>query len=237
MPQTLGAVASFLVLVAPGIVFELLRERRRAGYKESPFREAARVALGSLTFTLLSCALLLGTGALVRAAFRTDVVVPLDRLVTGGAAYARSHLTLVVTSVVAELAVACVLAALADRLLAHRGREITSVRQQTAWHQVFRHDRPPGTVPWVHVHLTDGTSFFGFLRSHTASGPPDERELVLEGTSLTYLGKPLDGGDEHVEEAIGERWARVVVPANQIKYLRIQYRDRVTGELVAVRRD
>jgi hypothetical protein len=235
VPQTLGAVASFLALVAPGIVFELLRERRRAGFKESPFREAARVALGSLAFTLLSCALLIGLGTLVRAAFEVDAVVPVDRLVTGGAAYARSHLTLVTTSVVAELVLACALAAALDRLLAHRRREITSVRQQTAWHQVFRHDRPPGTVPWVHVHLTDGTSFFGFLRSHTASGPPEEREIVLEGASLTYLGKPLDGTDTHVEDVIGERWARVVVPASQVKYLRVQYRDRTSGDLVPPR--
>lgn len=235
VPQTLGAVASFLALVAPGIVFELLRERRRAGFKESPFREASRVALGSLAFTLTACALLVALGAAVRALFGVDVVVPLDRLVNGGAAYVRSHLPLVLTSVVAELALACALAALLDLLLARRRSEVTSVQQQTAWHQVFRRDRPPGSVPWVHVHLVDGTSFFGFLRSHTASGVPEEREIVLEGVSMTYLGKPLDGAETHVEDVIGERWARVVIPATQIKYLRVQYRDRESGNLLDTR--
>ncbi|GAB3006451.1 DUF6338 family protein [Saccharothrix stipae] len=235
VPQTLGAVASFLALVAPGIVFELLRERRRAGFKESAFREASRVALGSLVFTLSACALLVASGASVRALFGVDVVVGLDRLVGGGAAYVRSHLMLVITSVVAELVLACAAAAAADLLLARRRSEITSVQQQTAWHQVFRRDRPPGSVPWVHVHLVDGTSFFGFLRSHTASGVPEEREIVLEGVSMTYLGKPLDGDEAHVEDVIGERWARVVIPATQIKYLRVQYRDRESGGLVDTR--
>lgn len=49
-PQTMGALAAFLALVAPGIVFELRRERRRARRAETAFREAARVALGSLAF-------------------------------------------------------------------------------------------------------------------------------------------------------------------------------------------
>ncbi|MEU4740089.1 DUF6338 family protein [Actinosynnema sp. NPDC023658] len=235
VPQTLGAVASFLALVAPGIVFELLRERRRAGFKETPFREASRVALGSLAFTLVACTLLIAVGAAVRALFGVDVVVDLDRLVDGGAAYVRAHLPLVLTSVVAELVLACAAAAALDQLLARRRREITSVQQQTAWHQVFRRDRPAGSVPWVHVHLVDGTSFFGFLRSHTASGVPEEREIVLEGVSMTYLGKPLDGEDAHVEDVIGERWARVVIPSAQIKYLRVQYRDQESGQLVDTR--
>ncbi|MEV8440749.1 DUF6338 family protein [Actinosynnema sp. NPDC051121] len=235
VPQTLGAVASFLALVAPGIVFELLRERRRAGFKESSFREASRVALGSLVFTLSASVLLIAVGAAVRAVSGVHVVVDLERLVSDGAAYVRAHPALVTTSVLAELVLACALAALLDLLLARRRSEIASVQQQTAWHQVFRRDRPPGSVPWVHVHLVDGTSFFGFLRSHTASGVPEEREIVLEGVSMTYLGKPLDGDESHVEDVIGERWARVVIPATQIKYLRIQYRDRESGRLLDTR--
>ncbi|QFZ16888.1 DUF6338 family protein [Saccharothrix syringae] len=231
MPQTLGALLSFLALVAPGIVFELLRERRRAGYQETPFREASRVALGSLVFTLLSCGLLVAANALLRA----DVLVDLDRLVAGGAAYARANLFPITFSVVSELALACALATLTDLLLARRRREVNSVDQQTAWRQVFRRDRPPNTLPWVHVQLTDGTSFFGFLRSHTTSGVQEERELVLQGTGMVYAGKAPNGSDEHVEDVIGERWARVVIPATQIRYLRVQYRDRATGALVDTR--
>jgi hypothetical protein len=63
VPQTIGALASFLALVAPGIVFELLRERRRAGARESAFHEASRVAVSSLAFTLAATMILLGLHA------------------------------------------------------------------------------------------------------------------------------------------------------------------------------
>jgi len=232
VPQTLGAVAAFLGLVAPGIVFELLRERRRAGLKESVFREASRVALGSLVFTLTSTLLLTG----LHASSRGKLFVDVEQWVVTGSAYAAAHVHLVALSVVAELVLACALAVVADLLLAKRGHEVSSVQQQTAWHQVFRRDRPPGTVPWVHAHLVDGTSFFGFLRSHTASGGPDEREIVLEGAELTYVGPPLGEGDVFEERVIGERWEQVVIPSAQIKYVRVQYRDVKTGTRVDSRR-
>ncbi|MBB5957373.1 hypothetical protein FHS29_003968 [Saccharothrix tamanrassetensis] len=234
VPQTLGTLLSFLALVAPGIVFELLRERRRAGRKESAFREAARVALGSLVFTTASCLLVLGLLAVLRLLFGID---PLDvaRLATDGGAHAKSRFWPIVGTAFAVLLVACTLAVLLDHLLARRRREVVAVRQQTAWHLVFRTDRPDQSVPWVHVHLVDGTSFFGFLRSHTASGIPEEREIVLEGADLTYIGTPLRGGDTPEHKLIGDRWSRIVIPANQIKYLRIQYRSLATDERVPAR--
>ncbi|WP_433268891.1 DUF6338 family protein [Actinosynnema sp. CS-041913] len=234
VPQTLGTLLSFLALVAPGIVFELLRERRRAGRKESAFREAARVALGSLVFTVVSCLLVLGLLAVVRLVSGTDLL-DVAKLVTDGGAYAKTRLWPIVGVASAVLLVACALAVLVDHLVARRGREIVAVRQETAWRQVFRTDRPDNSVPWVHVHLVDDTSFFGYLRSHTASGTPDEREIVLEGDALTYLGPPLRGGDTPEQKLIGDRWPRVVIPANQIKYLRVQYRSLVTDERVPAR--
>ncbi|MEV6913022.1 DUF6338 family protein [Amycolatopsis sp. NPDC051071] len=92
----------------PGIVFELLRERRRAGRTESAFREAARMALGSLAFSLVSSLLL--TGA--HTAF--GWFISLDRLTADPAAYARESLPLILTSVVTELLVACLLAVVLD---------------------------------------------------------------------------------------------------------------------------
>lgn len=231
VPQTLGALGAFLTLVAPGIVFELLRERRRAGRTESAFREASRVALGSLVFSLLASVVLIGVRPLV-----ANALVDLPRFAADGAAYARQHVPAIAVSVVVELVLACAFAVLVDLVLARRGHETTSVQPQTAWRVVFRTDRPRDTVPWVHVHLEDGSSFFGFLRSHTASGDPDDREIVLEGTELTYLGQPLLGGDAVEETVIGGRWDRVVIPASRVKYLRVQYRDVTTGQRVVPRR-
>lgn len=230
IPQTLGALVAFLTLVAPGIVFELLRERRRAGRTESAFREAARVALGSLGFSMVSSLLLLGVQALSQLAFGGGPFINLAQLV-GSGDYARGHVHVIVVTLVVELALACGLAVALDIVLAKRKQEITSVQQQTAWHEVFRGDRPRGAIPWVHVRLTDGSSFYGFLRSHTASGVPGERELVLEGEGLTYID-----GETTQKAVIGDRWPRVVIPASQISYLRVQYRDIDTEQRVPPRR-
>ncbi|MEV0677803.1 DUF6338 family protein [Actinosynnema sp. NPDC050436] len=232
VPQTLGALLAFLGLAAPGIVFELLRERRRAGLKESAFREAGRVALGSLGFTALALVLVVGTLAVLGAA--GVELLDVARVVTDDA-YPKGRVWAVVGVGSAVLVVACASAAALDHVLARRGREVVAVRQQTAWHQVFRTDRPEQAVPWVHVQLVDGTSFFGYLRSHTASGTPEEREIVLEGAQLTYLGLPLTGGDTPEQRRIGDVWSRVVVPATQIRYLRIQYRSLTTAERVPAR--
>ncbi|WIX87731.1 DUF6338 family protein [Amycolatopsis sp. DG1A-15b] len=158
IPQTLGALAGFLALVAPGIVFELRRERRRGRHQETAFREASRVALGSLVFTLVS--LLLMTA--VQAAGGRLFVSPADWL-TRGEAYAREHLTLIVVSVAVELAVACALATGFEAFLARRRGEAATVQQRSAWAQALRTDRPGEaargrTRSWRTARRSTGTS-------------------------------------------------------------------------------
>ncbi len=210
--------------MAPGIVFELLRERKRAGRPESAFREAARMALGSLGFTLTASLLLIG----VNAIFGNRILVNLNGLVADPAAYAKQHVVLILVTVVAELVVACALAVVLDIVLGKRGEETTSVRQQSAWRQAFREDRPKNSVAWLHVQLTDGSAFVGYLRSHTTMpGDPAERELILEGAGMVYIGTEAAGPKE-----IGDKWSRVVIPGSQIKCVWVQYRDLATGNRV-----
>ena len=231
VPQTIGALASFLALVAPGIVFELLRERRRAGARESAFHEASRVAVSSLAFTLAATMILLGLHAVTSAWFGWRWFVDVPALVTQPD-YAKRHVALIAYNVVAELALACVLALAFDTVLARRRRQPRSMGKHSAWVNVFREDRPPNTSCWVHVMLEDGTSFFGFLRSYDAAGDPDTREIVLEGVKMTYVGEPVSGGDGKKATVIGQDWERVVIPGSRIKFLRVQYLDAETGERV-----
>jgi hypothetical protein len=226
LPQTIGALAAFLVLVAPGIVFELRRERRRGGHRESAFREASRVALGSLVFSLVAIWMLIGLET-VGAPF-ADVVA----WSTGGWGYARQNLFLVVWTIIAELALACGAAAAADLLVGRYGREEATVRKLSAWTETLRRDCPPKAVPWVHVCLEDGSSFFGALRSYTVGDVVADREIVLDGRGLTYVGRPTDGGDEFENEPIGETWERVIIAAARINYLRVVYLHQETGERV-----
>lgn len=227
LPQTLGALAAFLMLVAPGIVFELRRERRRGGHRESAFREASRTALGSLVFSLVAIWTVVGL-EVVGAPF-ADVAA----WSSGGWGYARQNLLLIAWTVVVELAVACGCALLADVLIARYGRELATVRKLSAWTETFRRDCPPNAVPWVHVCLEDGSSFFGSLRSYTVGDAVAEREIVLDGRGLTYVGKPLEGGDAVEKIAMGEAWERVIIAASRITYVRVVYLQRETGERVA----
>jgi len=231
IPQTLGALAAFLALVAPGIVFELRRERRRAPREETAFREASRVAPGSLVFTLVSLLILTGIQGLAAAAGLRLVASP-EGWLASGQAYAQEHLALIVLSVAVELGLACALAIGLDVLLARRSHETATVRQRTAWSETLRIDRPAGTVPWAHVHLDNGSSFFGYVRSYSPSEPVNEREIVLEGESLTYQGKALAGTEQYEKKVIGESWHRVIIPGSKIDYLRVCYIDPKTGELV-----
>ena len=224
-PQTFGALAAFLALVAPGIVFELRRERRRGGHRESVFREASRVALGSLVFSLVAMWVLIGLEA---------AGVPFADIVawsTSGSAYVPQHLFIIVWTALAELALACGAAVTVDLLLARFGREPATVRKLSAWTETLRRDCPPTAVPWVHVYLADGCSFFGALRSYTV-GDAAEREIVLDGKGLTYVGKPVEGGEQFEKKPIGEAWERVIVVASRITYLKVVYLDRETGERV-----
>jgi hypothetical protein len=58
IPQTILALVGFLFLVAPGLVFEIRRERRRPVLEETTFREVSRTALASLVFSVLALAIL-----------------------------------------------------------------------------------------------------------------------------------------------------------------------------------
>jgi hypothetical protein len=51
IPSTTAALVGFLFFVAPGLVWELTRERREPPREGSTFRDASRVALASVVFT------------------------------------------------------------------------------------------------------------------------------------------------------------------------------------------
>src|SRR5579863_6491529 len=58
IPATFGTLLGFLGLVAPGLVYSAIIERRRPREGESAFAEASRVGLTSLVFSLVSMVLL-----------------------------------------------------------------------------------------------------------------------------------------------------------------------------------
>ncbi|WP_042752926.1 DUF6338 family protein, partial [Streptococcus anginosus] len=59
IPNSIAAVVSFLLLIAPGFVWEWRRARYVPGTKESSLTEVSRVVVVSLVATAISAALLL----------------------------------------------------------------------------------------------------------------------------------------------------------------------------------
>lgn len=209
-PDTLAALLGFLAFVAPGLAFEMLRERRRPSIEESSFREASRIALSSLVFS--SAALLVL--ALIRTVRPSWFASP-SAWLRGGSTYAAAHLGAVVASVAAFLLVAVLLAAGVDHLLRRRagGHIVTG----SIWFSAFRLHRPPGADPWVHLRLDDETEVWGYAGDYTPDQSLDNRELLVKGPQLQYRRKGA------VENTLLPDWSFVAVRGATITWMKVQY--------------
>lgn len=225
IPQTTGALLAFLALVAPGLTFEILRERKRVPAEASTFREISRVALSSLAFSAAAVVIL---GLL--QSWRDDLFVNPGDWLQQGNGYLKQHPTLIAISFCVELAIACGTATVAHFVLFLFGRGKGSISNENSWFEALRADVPKGALPWVHVKLKDGVSFFGYCRSYTPAGKPDEREIALEGINMVRVDGPGGG-----EARIGEKWERVVIPGSQIAYIRVAYQSN-EGQVLSKRR-
>lgn len=214
IPTTTAQLFLFLALVAPGLYYELLRERRRPVIGESSFREASRIALASVLFDGAAVAVL----AIVRAIQPAWMPDPRSWL-AHPTLYVRAHYALISWTVLAGLALAFGFATLADQL---NRKQRGNIHPQGMWFQLFRTDRPPKTVPWVSLRLTDGTEIAGFLAYFVPADDPALREIALRpnvhGTGL-QLRK---AGQQAIERL--DKWSSIVVRGDQISYFKVEYR-------------
>ncbi len=105
IPATVGGVIGFLVFIAPGVLFELLRERVRPPLEGSAFREASRVALMSVVLSGAAILIL----AILRAIFPSLLADP-GAWLRDGDPYVDEEYARIAWTVGAELALACLLA-------------------------------------------------------------------------------------------------------------------------------
>jgi Family of unknown function (DUF6338) len=210
IPETLGAFLAFLGLVAPGLAFQLLRDRRRPSIEETAFREATRVALTSLVFTVAALgllALLQNTGGLVMP----DVAQWMRR----GNAYLHDNLGLVSRALLLELVIALSLVAVVDWILRRSapGRIVPG----SIWFQLFRQRCPDGTTPWLHVKLEDDTEVWGYVGDYTPDQKLENRELTIIGPKLQYRRR-----DDTVNEPL-DSWSSIAVRGAAISWMKVTY--------------
>jgi hypothetical protein len=214
IPETLGALLAFFGLVAPGIVYEGRRERRRPPLVESTLREAGRVALTSLVFTVVA---LLIVGWLAE---RWNRLPDVGEWLQGGKSYAVDNYESVAAFLLLELAVACLLAVLAEQVTGARIKgDITA---SSTWYEALDSDRPRGTVrTWLRVLTASGAQFKGALRWY-APGAAEERDLVIGGNGLAIL--PLGADPENDDDWIPlPAWNQVIIPGDEIKHVLVTY--------------
>lgn len=213
VPSTLLSVVLFILLIAPGLLFDLLAGRRRVGAPESAFRETCRVVLASLAFSTLG----LLAVALLRAT--APHLMPDPRQLIGHPqAYFAAHYRRIFGAVALEGVVAVGSAALVHARLR---RETDSVlRTTSSWSKVLREDLPDGAQPHVRVRLTNGTVYVGQVSDFTADLDQADREIVLCPPLYSKTeGKAL--------APVPKEWQRVVLPAGSIESIGVTYQRQV----------
>ena len=203
VPQTLGTVAAFLALVVPGIAFESILERRRPAVERSAFRESARTALASLTFTVASLLLL----AIVRASLPTTMP-DIGAWLREGNSYLQDNYRLIARAALVEVALATVLAALTALVI---GGTRPKIKQISAWHEYVVRALASSARPVVQVFLDTGEAYFGELHSYTPEAvPTDDREIVLAAPVARLAGPEAQWED------LGT-WHQVAIPGKQVR--------------------
>lgn len=210
VPSTWLSAVLFVVLIAPGLLFDLLAERRRAGAPESAFREASRVVLASLVFSSLG----LGVVDLVRTVEPTWMP-DADRLVAEPHQYLVEHYRLILGALLLGGSVALGAAWLAHWLLSRKYG--SGLRTLSSWRKVFRDELPAGVAaPHVRVRLTNGTVFTGLVAQYTADLDLADREIVLAPPLFSRTGA-------NKLTPLPVEWQRLILPASSIESIAVQY--------------
>lgn len=206
IPDSLAALVSFLLLLAPGIVWQLQRARHRPTVKESALIEVSRVVLASLTAT--------GAAALALA----WVWLPLYRTAEerGGSALA-SPLAAVpyIGAVMATSLLACGLVLLVAAL---KWPVKAPINEGRIWSKALVDWRPNSAVPpYLIVELLDSTVWKGKIHGFDSDPEDAQRNLAL--------GPPLHRKQpgKTAFEAKGDQGRAVILPEAQIKTIQVIY--------------
>jgi len=218
IPATVGGVVTLVLLVLPGLAFELFRQRRRWGRNDSTFVEISRVlvaglSLGGITFTVLAGVSLAGPRSIISVpGLVTDKHWLVQHLlVDGWTAWAYGLVSVTLAAFVAAILPGPSTAG--------------SIHTESSWVTCF--DRVPRAmqeamrlraVPGVRlsVRLTDGTVYVGDRAEYSTDLPLEDRELVLGG-KLAY--KPPGEPDTKLLP----RWHQLLVRGDQISDMLVQY--------------
>ncbi|HEY2061689.1 MAG TPA: DUF6338 family protein [Amycolatopsis sp.] len=213
VPSTAGGLVGLLLVLAPGILYELIRQRSRPGRGDSTFVEVSRILLAGVLVSLTVLILLDGFRALDPRLFAD----PQALLSQPG--YLAAHLGLVAWTVAWFLVLAMTIPAV--WLYNTPGKNAhAEIRQESQWVAYFdriphqyasdRNESPP--VTYLQVRTADGVLYRGRLAAYDNGLDLDDRELTLSQPNL--ITKPVA---EPWESLASEKWSAVIIRGNEIK--------------------
>lgn len=219
VPGSALGVVVFLLFVAPGTCYELLRGRTRLPREESAFQQISRVLLfGSvITAAVVLVLALIGWAA-------PGSLLNLSGLLTDSARYTASNVGRVGWTVVLFLLLSLLCAVIINDL--RTSREAPLIRQADSWHTVAR------LIPVQHlegehqvrasVRLKSGRDVVGIYAGASTELDPSKRELTLEG--------PLSARESGQQEAVplDKHWSFMVLAGAEIESITFAYTP--TGE-------
>ncbi|MBB4910593.1 DUF6338 family protein [Actinophytocola algeriensis] len=212
IPAGAFGIVVFFLFVAPGICYELLRDRTRLPREESTFVHISRVLLFGTFITVISVFLM----ALVRWISPTSLL-NLPDLLLAPTTYVADHAVLVGWTLFVQLALSASFAVVFSDVVTSRAAKGRPIHQADAWHAICEEAAEPYEYVKLSVHLKSGRDILGVYVGASTDLDPTKRELIL--------GAPLEdrmaGSDRAV--SMNEAWQRIVVPGSEIEYFAASY--------------
>jgi hypothetical protein len=220
VPSSAGSLFGLLLVLAPGIWYELIRQRSRPGRADSTFVEVSRILLAGVLVSL-TVLILLGLIRAINPHLLDDPQALLSQ-----PSYLAAHLGTLVWTLVWFLVFAMTIPAAwlynTPGKTAHE-----EIRQESLWVSYF--DRIPrraaatkGLPPFEYVYVqvrTEGDVLYrGRLAGYDNSPDLDGRELTISGPNL--ITKPVGEEWSSLER---EGWSVVIIPGDEIKDIHVLY--------------
>lgn len=205
IPGTVATLVSFVLFVAPGLLWELLVARRKPTKDESAFREVSRIAVVSAPFSALAVAATL----LLARAVHAPWISQLTSWVRTGQPPTNSIMLVGAVLVVVELVIAGSLLGLTWLLFGTRIYGEATLLEESAWTFALRKPKDSDEV-WATVRLQSGDRVRGRVLSFTADFKWADREVTL-GAPLSVLAS--DGMIHPLYDQC------LVIPAASIEYV------------------
>lgn len=218
VPETVNGIVILLLLVLPGLHYDLLRERYRPGRNESPFFEVSRVLLSGVVLSGATL-ILLDLVHLVAP----ETIVDYRGLLTDYS-YVSNHIALGFWSVAWFLIVSFTLGSCTANAWPASSTIDSSI--ESTWIVVFARTpqreaaRQKVSLPRVNVEIRvkDGRGYRGLLTDYSKDIEVADREIVLE-PPINIIS--ADGND--IRSLDREKWHRLILPGSEITGILVNY--------------